>query len=456
MATLYVSSVDGDNDSPPSVAWWNGNQNTYESVQGALTAATDDDNTIYVDNNHDFTGSGITWNVSTNNSIKIIGVNRASGELEAGAKETIENNASFKIGGATGTYYIYGIYFNTAGGYGAARYFLIGLAATYNIVFEKCTFVANPSNSENALVLGAQYNNYTMTQVEFRDCNILAQNSNNNAIIVNRKNNLFISGLTIGYSGAGRPPALFKAGTSDTYGWRGNVTCVDSDLSDYSGSLLDTTLFLGGDLVLRNCKLHGDTITVNGNFPTNATAVTLINCSSANTTNIYEYYKDNGTIVEDETVYYKGTKFADGSNISWLIVPNNNATAYNPFYTPWISMWNNTVDSSITPKIKLLVEEFDHIKDSQLWVEFEYLADATSPLGTLYSSRNENPFAAGTDLDNTFIYDKTVWETGDYMIPVEYILSHTFTPKRKGLIRARVGMLAAVGPININPKIEIE
>lgn len=453
MATLYVSSVDGDNASPPSEAWWNGNQNTYESVQGALSAATDADNTIYVDSHHDFEGAGITWNLPGDNSVRIISVDRVSGLWTPGARETIDTSVTFTIGGAVGNYYIYGIYFDTTEGYGSSKHFSIATVVN-NVVLEKCTLRCRSNNATHTMMVGASSGTTSSrSNAILRNCNVIAHDSDSNAVITCRQSNVLCVNLSVSYSGAGRPPALFRPGWSASIGWRSSVQCVDSDLSAFVGDiLLFDNNFYFGELSLQNCKLNPAATMISGEFPDNNGEVTVINCSAGNTTNVYEYHKDNGTLVEDETVYYKGTKYADGSNISWAVVPNNKATAYNPFYTPWISAWNNTVDSAVTAKIKLLTEESE-LTDTQLWVEFEYLADANSPLGTLYSTRNNNPFGDGDDLSN--VAAGSAWEATPLTTPREYILSHTFTPKRKGLIRARVGMLAAAEPCNINPKIEL-
>lgn len=458
MAILYVSSVDGDNDSPPSVDWWNGKQDTYESVQGALTAATDADNTIYVDSDHDFVSTAsIEWALPAGGSVRIISVDRVHGNLIPGARETIDgNNLYVKIGNTIGVFYIYGMHLDSTSGQN--RYFQVGYTSNIDntvdhiLSFEKCTLQNRSTSANSPFRFGGVVGSSTGRNIiTLRDCNLIVPSVYKYPAIFLRQCEMSCYNVTMSYSGVESTANLFSAND----GWRSTLRVIDSDLSVFTGNIFSVSnSFRVGEFILQNCKLNPAVTLIDGDWDANAPQVSIINCDSGNTNTVFEYRKNNGTIVEDETVYYKGTKFADGSNISWAVVPNNKATVYNPFYTPWISMWNSTVDSAVTAKIKLLIEEYDHIKDTQLWVEFEYLADATSPQGTLYSSRNENPFTAETDLDND--YAGSDWETGDYTIPMEYILSHTFTPKRKGLIRARVGMLAAVGPININPKIELE
>lgn len=456
MATLYVSSVDGDNDSPPSVDWWNGKQDTYESVQGALTAATDADNTIYVDSDHDFVSTAsIEWALPDGGSVRIISVDRVHGNLIPGARETIDgNNLYVKIGNTIGVFYIYGMHLDSTSG--VNRYFQVGYTPYIDntvdciLSFEKCTLQNRSTSANPPFRFGGVAGSSTGRNIiTLRDCNLIVPSVQINPAIFLRQCEMSCYNVTMSYSGVESTANLFSAND----GWRSTLRVIDSDLSVFTGNIFSVSnSFRVGEFILQNCKLNSAVTLIDGDWDANAPQVSIINCDSGNTNTVFEYRKNNGTIVEDETVYYKGTKYADGSNISWAVVPNNKATAYNPFYTPWISAWNNTVDSAVTAKIKLLTEEFE-LTDTQLWVEFEYLADANSPLGTLYSTRNDNPFGDGDDLSN--VAAGSAWEATPLTTPREYILSHTFTPKRKGLIRARVGMLAAAETCNINPKIEL-
>ena len=258
MATLYVSSVDGDNDSPPSVSWWNGNQATYETVAGALVAATDATNIIYVSHVHSFTYTAThTWGSASAVSLTIISVNRPTGVWTQGASELMNASATFSVGSADVEYYIYGFVFDTTGGSGASKYFIMASGNNCRVTLDNCIVSCQSTSAPVTVLIGTiAGTGNTKSFFKMVGGQIVMLNSNSATRVIGiRQCDAEFHNITLTYSGVGRPLSIFGVGGSASSGWRSNVRVLNSDLSGYTSGMLvspESTNLYFGEIIFLN------------------------------------------------------------------------------------------------------------------------------------------------------------------------------------------------------------
>lgn len=456
MAILYVSNVVGDNST--GLTW----ATAFTSISASLANSSNRD-VIYVDSAHNYTANNpISWTVpTTGNEISIISVDRGgstttghSGWLP-GAKESTGAIGQFIVGGVrTGKFYLYGLYLQANSGSGnfCTVEFSCPSFGDGQYIADTCTFNTSGSNTNSPIAFGNGTAN-TSLKIYLYNCTFRLRNASTGGGISIRAATVFAHGCTVEYNGSKPPYLLFTPAIGG-----GNARFVDCDLSGFNnGTYVDATLY-GSNILIQNCKLHSSTSKVTTTFQNSNSEIIFINSDSNNTTNTFEFYKRNGSVVEDTTVYYTlGAKYSDNTNISWLALPTAEATPHTPFYTPWMTTWNNVSGSQIIASTRILIEEYDSLSNVDVWTEFEYLADNTSTKGTLYSTRNSNPFLTEYT-GNKLLSDITSnWTTTGMSIPTAYQMTHSFVPARKGMIRARIGMTvnASNAGLYIDPQMTV-
>lgn len=450
MATLYVSSVDGDNSSPPSVSWWNGNQTTYASVAGALAQCADSENIIYVDSAHDFVSAsetGIQWSLPENSrAVAILGTNRSTGARATGAKETA-NGTTVGLGISSSTVdgkiYVYGMECVTGTTSGTI---VIGNALSTTTELESCILNLRGTTSYIAVgnSAGSSHGNFS----RWRNVHVVMPNGTVSGVIrviTHLIGGLHVSGLTLSYTGANKPTVLFAQIASA----RGtDVIVADSDLTGF-----DSGTYFGGATnrtVVRNCKLHA-TPTRFTNFAAGGSG-TLINCDSGNTKIAYQYATYTGSIEYSTAVYADNGFRHSGTNLSWKIVTTASCREFEPFVTPWLIRPCETT-SEITAGMRLVHDSATDLHNRNCWADFEYVSDASFPLGTLLSTRNTQPFD-GTAVDWT--NDNEAW-TGisGFTNPNSQSVNATFTPAQTGILRSRLYLAVADKTVYLDPLLRV-
>jgi len=446
MATIYVSSVDG-NDADNGSTWDLANA----TIAGGLTDATDATNIIYVDSAHAETpGSAITWNTgNTGRKTAIISVNRTTGVWEVGAKASCQvSGGAFNIMNTSYTQamYLWGITMESTTGASSGSTLVIGnTSSSVNLYaeFVNCT-LSNPGTGDVYIGVGTFNSQKPMSNFIFRDCTFKLKDSTSNAGIKMVAGKVQFYNMTVAYNGANKPSVLFNHSAPAI------VEVADSDLTGFNANNYISAVG-SSEMVLRNCKLHATPGIVGGTF-TGSGSVTVINCDSGDTKTVFEYRNLYGTITESTSIYADdGAKF-DGAGISWEIVTTADCNDYTPFITPWLHRWSDDT-AQITVEFKVVHDSLTGLNDQNLWSNIEYVSDASFPKGTLVQNRNELPFeAGGVDWD----LDSTVWTgTGGFTDENLQKISNTFTPAEKSLIRGRLFVGIASKTFYLDPLLRI-
>lgn len=178
--------------------------------------------------------------------------------------------------------------------------------------------------------------------------------------------------------------------------------------------------------------------------------VRLSNCDSANTN--YRYYRQNffGSISHETTIVRTGGASDGTTAISRKMVSTANTTFGTPLETDNMIVWNEITGSSITCTCEI-VNDGTTLKDSEVWLEEDYLGTSGYPLGVITSDRAADIFATGVSQTSSSV----TWTTTGLTTPIKQKLQVTVTPQVKGPIRLKVKLAKASTTIYICPKIEV-
>lgn len=232
-----------------------------------------------------------------------------------------------------------------------------------------------------------------------------------------------------------------------------NASFHSVDLSAVTGNLLSVAgLDQGSVYNFVNCKLgSGFTFTTGTHSGIGGPEVNFINCDSGSTN--YNYYRETaqGTIV-DETTLVKSSGASDGTTpLSWKMVSNANTTLGWPLASAPIVVWNDNSGASKTATVEILRDSATNLKDDEIWVEVDYLADSGDPGGLAVSDRKASPVATAADQASSAV----TWTTTGMSNPNKQALSVTFTPQKRGAVRGRVMLAKPSATVYVNPQVTI-
>jgi len=444
MATLYVDSADGNDATPPSVTWWNGSQATYQSIAGALAVAVDGD-TIICSHTHNFSpaSANIVHNAASGAKIFIESRNRTTGVYAKGAQETPGTNG-FSLRVATAgsqTLHYKGVLLVGHNGNSSSNLISICSATSANInqsaIFEDCTVGTQGSGGTLSLFLGpGAASGQAFTFIEFRNTVLRIQNSTASAITY-QNTKVRMIGVSFEYAGATKPNNLFSGLASEG---DFDVEIIASDLSGYEksgGAYFNVVNMRGSYIFISGCKRDATPTWITGTWPNDSMEIVWENVDSADTYWMWGKATRAGTAMASSSVYNStsATKFGNssGQNISIEVVASSDCNKFNPFNLEWGSNGYDTRTSASTGVVKIAqASGASNLTDTEAELEVVYRSDASTPKATLITSRNSDPYGAGSALAS----DTDTW-TG-LTTPVKQKLQvGPFTPAEASEIKWR-------------------
>ncbi|RUV20367.1 MAG: hypothetical protein E5X38_07450 [Mesorhizobium sp.] len=437
MATYYVRS--GAAGAGTGADW----ANAYTTLVAALAGKSAGD-VFYVSEDHaesQASAMAISPPGTIANPTPIICVNHlgsvppVSADLRTTATITTTgtNNISFSASG-----YYKGITFNAGTGAGGAQ-IILPTTGTSVSIFEDCSLRIN-STGNGKILLG---------------------NGGVNLALVELINS------TVSFGAIGQGFTIAGA----AFRWRNTASAL---LGTIPTTLFDWTSGRGGDVLLRGVDLSaagsgktiiGATGSVFGRFQaidcklnasvTKATTPTgpgvlepefYRSGSSGVNYNINET-KYSGTLDEELTIVRTGGASDGTTPLAWKIVTSANTTWYTPFTSPPIAIWNDTTGSSVTATVQGIWGGGAAPNNDEIWVEVEYLGDASSPRGSFANDSKADPLASAagqTAGSGTWGGSTTKFE-----------LAATFTPQQKGWILVTVKAAKPSSTFYIDPKVTL-
>lgn len=448
MANYRVRSTDGSNADDGST-WALAKADLHTATTGALAVASAAGDTIWCSQAHaQSAGAAISLDAlgTAANPTKILAVNDAADPPTAMSTCSVATTSggSYNIS-FTGFAYYEGITFSTAGTANAS----IQWTATtpWYHVHKDCAFQLGTTNTGARISIGASSVSIDDQGVEWYNCSVKFAAT---AQGIAPRCNMLWSGGSV--DGAGTiPTSLFLSQN----GVGGVVTCVGVDLSNQTGSgknIIDVSGAGRTDFKFRNCKLGATVNYTTGSYAgPGGVTVEFINCSNGDTNYTYYYGSYLGT-VQHETVVVKTSGASDGTtSISHKMTSASTTTFTQPLTGPWITVWNETTGSNVAGKIEIIHDSLTALKESEVWIEVEYLGTSGSSKSSFSTDHNSTLLSLSTT-DQT---SSSVAWGGSLSNPNKQSLSVTVVPQKKGPLRYRVRLAKPNYTIFYSPDVVI-
>ena len=443
MANIYVRSTDGNN--ADSGATW-----ALAKLDGGGAAAIDAaGDTIYFSQNHaESTAAAISWSWAGTDAAptRVLcgndGAEPPTALATTGTVTTTGDASSIAISAVAGTAYVYGLTFIACVGSAAAGGVISLVAASGRITTEKCSFQIGTSNSSGSVMVAPVSTNTTNTHII--DCTFKFNNAGHSIIV--RQGNIHIKGGSF-LAGGVSPTNVFGASNS------GSLLVEDFDLSnlDAAVNLFQTASDM--NCTIRNCKLPASWSGAlsSGTF-TRTSGRHVLNNTDSSGTNYRLWVKDFlGDITHETTVIRTGGANDGTTGIAWKFVSTANPSWHHPFVSTEIVQWNSTTGASKTATVEIVHDSVTNLKDSEVWLEVQYLSASGTPLGTFINDGSADILATGADQTAS----TATWTTTGMTNPNKQKLAVTFTPQMAGFIHAKVMVAKASYTLYVDPKITV-
>lgn len=185
------------------------------------------------------------------------------------------------------------------------------------------------------------------------------------------------------------------------------------DFSGISGTLFPAGTATSQDVVhtLVDCRLHASVTIQTTPADRTGPATDVVRCSSDTKTYIQRRYWHNATLSEEATVIRTSGATDLTTSLAWKIATNSNVVAYQfPFEAFPVAEWNPTTGSNVVVTMFGVVNAAALPNNDELWMEVEYLGNASYPLGSYVDSSKTNVLDSASALtaDGSSAWDSLV------------------------------------------------
>jgi len=355
--------------------------------------------------------------------------------LAATGTISCSGNAAYSI---TGHAYFYGLSFiaGSAGQTGNAS--ALQIAAATNIshgqFYDTCKF--------QNLTTGATSTGITLgvgASSTGKDCTVDIKNSsfrvgNVAQGIALQSGRIHLTNITLDAAGS-IPTTLFipRAGC---------YLDVVVEASDLSGraftNLVTVAAACSGKITFRDCKLPASINVTTGTFPgPGGLVIEMWNCDSGNTNYRFARWSYEGSTIDEHTIVKTGGATDGVTANSFKMVSTSGAPHFwQPLYSPEIAQKIATTGSALTATVDIVHDSVTNLKDTEVWLEVEYLSSSGAPLGAVLTDRAADILAAGADQTAS----SAAWTTTGLTNPNKQKLEVTFTPQQKGYVLLSVAL----------------
>jgi hypothetical protein len=343
-----------------------------------------------------------------------------------------------------GTSYYEGIKFSAAGGGSNNANLNIGIAsAGVALYFENCQFAIASTNAIPFMAFGNNGGNSEDSIIYGNGCTFTFGATGQT--FKPEFGFITIVGGSMAATGS-IPTTLISLGVNNQ-----SPTCVirGCDLSTVTGTLcaVGSSIHGFGQVWLENCKLGAAVTMTSGTFPSAGGPVfRMHNCDSGSKN--YRFYEASYlATIQQETTTTNNAGASDGTQIiSWNIATTANTKFAQPYVSPEITEWQDTTGSSKTATVE--IAGANTLNNDDIWLELEYLGNASFPIASTVSSRKTDALASNAAVTTS----SATW--GGSPAHTQK-LQVTFTPQMKGPVKARVFVAKASATIYVDPLITI-
>src|SRR5580765_1442137 len=226
-----------------------------------------------------------------------------------------------------------------------------------------------------------------------------------------------------------------------------NIECFGVDLSASSGILVGINGTNQGVVYkFVDCKLNASATRVTTSPPApGGCEVDFIRCGSSGVNYTVSRHRYAGNLTEETTIVRTGGATDGTTPIAWKIITTANSTWSMPFECPPIALWNDTTGSAKTATVECIASAI--MTDQEIWVELEYLGDASSPQGSFVSDSKTDLLATAANQTTS----SATWGGST----TKFKLDVTFTAQQKGWIYARVKVAKVSSTVYVDPLITL-
>lgn len=436
MASYYVYSGAGGSANGSSWA------NAFTTLTAAFATEVAGD-TLYVAHDHaESTAAAITLTSSgtSTNITKIVCVNRAgsvppvSADRRATAQVTTTGVSTINLAGFA---HYDGIIF-TAGSAASAANINLPSVGGQAIRFDNCSLRLGNTSTGSKIFIGTiggtvagswvELNNTTASfaavQQGFQINGVLKWRNTPSALLGTIPNNLF----------------------SPTNQTGGEVECIGVDLSAAgSGKTIAGVLSTvsGHKFRFVDCKL--DAAVTKSAVPgaRGAQETDFVRSGSGGVNYTVLSHRMSGLLIEETTIVRTGGASDGTTTIAWKIVTTADCMYSLPFECPPIAIWNDTIGSSVTATVEGIWGGGAVPNDDDIWLDVEYLGDASSPQGSFVNDGKADLLATAAGQTSS----SETWGGST----TKFKLAVSFTPQQKGWVFARVKIGKASSTLYVDP-----
>ena len=438
MAIYYVYSGAGGSNNGSSWA----NAFTTLTTAFATEAAGD---TLYVAHDHsESTAAAITLTSSGTiaNPTKVICVNRSGSVPPVSADR--RTTAQVATTGAsniilTGVAHYDGIIFVAGSGAVNANLLVINAASLW-LRFDNCSLRLGTTGASQKIFcgnsFGGAYVDLNNTTVSFGNA---GQGIENTAIIKWRNTPSALLGTI--------PNTLFIPIVAQ----RGaRLECIGVDLSA-AGS--GKTIVGASATVVANtfnfvdCKLNASV--TKSTVPTThgSTEIDFVRSGASGVNYTVYRHRISGTLAEETTIVRTGGASDGTTPLAWKIDTTANCHYSIPFECPPIAIWNDITGSSVTATVEGIWGGGAVPNDDDIWLEVEYLGDASSPQGFFVNDGKADLLTSAAGQTSS----SETWGGST----TKFKLAVSFTPQQRGWIYAHVKCAKASSTFYVDPLVTL-
>ena len=435
MAIYYVYSGAGGSNNGSSWA------NAFTTLTTAFATEVAGD-TLFVAHDHaesSATALTLTSSGTVANPTKIVCVNRSgsvppvSGDRRTTATVTTTGNVGITFQGSA---HYSGIIFSAGNSTGTAN---ISLPPTAFLRFDNCSMRLAGTGSASKIIIGQSSGG---TLVEFNNTTVSFAATGQGVIVAGTLRWRNTPSALLGTI----PSNVLQLGAL----WGGNAECIGVDFSAAgSGKTIaggSSTTSISAVISLVDCKLDAAVTPSSQPGGPGASEMDFIRTGATGNYTVRRH-RMFGLLTEETTIVRSGGASDGTTALAWKIVTTSECNYSLPFECPPIAIWNDTTGSAVTATVEGIWGGGAVPNDDDIWLEVEYLGDASSPQGSFVNDGKADLLAtaaAQTASSETWGGSTTKFKLGV-----------SFTPQQKGWIYAWVKCAKASSTFYIDPLVTL-
>ena len=230
----------------------------------------------------------------------------------------------------------------------------------------------------------------------------------------------------------------------------GSVECIGVDFSAAgSGKTLAGTTAGTQSFIYKfiDCKLNASVTKSTVPSGLGATEVDFIRSGASGVNYAVYRHRSSGALQEETTIVRTGGATDGTTPIAWKIDTTANCTYSMPFECPPIAIWNDTTGSAKTATVEGIWGGGAVPLDNDIWLDVEYLGDASSPQGSFVNDGTPDLLATAANQATSSV----TWGGST----TKFKLAVAFTAQQKGWVYARVKCAKASSTFFIDPLVTL-